>query len=190
MEFLLVGESKLKIVISEEEMHRFGLEGDYSSSACRRSFWRILVLAEEEVGFRTDGDKLLIQFYPLKSGGCEAFVTKLGLLPKESARLVADSDRVTTLSKRRSYYAFDTVDLARAFAASLKVPYPCADLYLGEGASCYLAVEEYRKGGESVEFPIILEFSRPLTADLEYFVTEHLSLVCEGCAIEYLISNT
>ena len=188
MEFLLISDSKLKIIMSEAEVKKFGLEGEYSSPGCRRAFWRVLALAEGEVGFCSEGDKLLIQFYPLNGGGCEVFVTKLGLLSKESARLVADSERVTTLAHRRSYYAFDTVDSARAFAMSLKAPYPSADLYFSEGAVCYLAVEEYTKGGETVEFPPILEFSRPLTADLEYFVTEHIPLTCEGDAIEYLRS--
>jgi hypothetical protein len=189
VEFLLVGDSKLKIIMTECEVHDFGLEGEYSSPGCRRAFWRVLALAEEEVGFRTDGDKLLIQFYPLKAGGCEVFVTKLGLLSKDSARMVTDSERVTTLAHKRSYYAFDSLDGARALARSLKEPYPRADLYLTDGAVCYLAVEEYTKGGESVEFPVILEFSRPLTADLEYYITEHLSPVCQGDGIEYLLSD-
>lgn len=190
VEFLLIGDSKLKIIMSEEEVKDFGLEGEYSSPACRRAFWRVLALAEGEVGFRTEGDKLLIQFYPLKAGGCEVFVTKLGLLSKDSARMVTDSERVTTLAHKRAYYAFDSLDAVRAFAISLKPPYPKADLYAADGSVCYLAVEEYTKGGETVEFPPILEFSRQLTADLEYFVTEHLSLTYEGDAIERILENT
>lgn len=190
VEFLLIGDSKLKIVLSENEVKDFGLEGEYSSTSCRRAFWRVLALAEGEVGFRAEGDKLLIQFYPLKAGGCEVFVTKLGLLSKDSARMVADSERVTTISHRRAYYAFDSIDEVRAFALSLKPPYPKADLYSADGASRYLAVEEYRKGGETVEFPPILEFSRQLTADLEYFITEHLSLTYEGDAIERILEKT
>ena len=189
MEFLLISDSKLKIVISEDEVRDFGLVGEYSSPSCRRAFWRVLSLAEGEVGFKSGGDKLLIQFYPLKGGGCEVFVTKLGILSKESARMVSDSDRVTTIAHRRAYYAFDTIDAARSFAASLYPPYPAADLYTTDGAVCYLALEEYTKGGETVEFPPILEFSRQLTADLEYFITEHLTLACEGNAIESLLNR-
>ncbi len=175
--------------MSEEEVRDFGLEGEYSSPSCRRAFWRVLALAEGEVGFRTEGDKLLIQFYPLKIGGCEVFVTKLGLLSKDCARMVTDSERVTTIAHRRAYYAFDSLDEVRAFALSMKPPYPKADLYSADSAVCYLAVEEYTKGGETVEFPPILEFSRQLTADLEYFITEHLSLIYEGNAIECILEK-
>ena len=70
MEFLLVGESKLKIVASEEEMIEYKLE-DYSSNVSgailRRSFLRVLDIAKSEVGFDPAGDKVLIQFYPIKS---------------------------------------------------------------------------------------------------------------------------
>ena len=188
MEFLLIGDSKLKIIMSETDVQEYGLEGEYTSPSTRRAFWRVLAIAEGEVGFRAAGDKLLIQFYPLKAGGCEVFVTKLGLLSKESARMVTDSERVTTLAHRRSYYAFDGLDMARAFACSLNEPYPTADLFVADGGGCYLAIEEYTKGGETVEFPIILEFSRQLTADLEYYITEHLPRIREGDAIEYLRS--
>jgi hypothetical protein len=34
-----------------------------------------------------------------------------------------------------------------------------------------------------------LEFSRQLTADLEYFITEHLSLIYEGNAIECILET-
>ena len=190
VDFLLIGDSKLKIVMSSDDMKEFKLDSasDCSSPGYRRVFWQVLDRAKCEVGFDTRGDKVLIQFYPLKSGGCEVFVTKLGVLPKESARIVSDSERVTLLSRSKSFYAFESfVDLKRFFAsisARLSEPYPISDLYIADSNVYYLAIEECIKGGENIEFPEILEFARMLTADLEFYVTEHLGCVFCGDALK------
>ena len=90
MEFLLIGESKIKIVLNRKEAERYHLDTstpDVSGPGARRIFWSILEEAKREVGFDPAGDKVLIQLYPLKGGGCEIFVTKLGILSESSARL-------------------------------------------------------------------------------------------------------
>lgn len=190
MEFLLIGESKLKIVISEEEMKKYNLNVISETTggrSFRRSFWRVLDMAKEEVGFDPSGDKVLIQFYPVKSGGCEVFVTKLGILPEASARLVSKSDRIAMLSRRRGFYSFDSLaDLVAAARAIKRVAgdksptadaYFCADKY-------YLSIEEYGKGGEPIEFPSVLEFAKLLTADFGLYISEQGDSLCDGDAIE------
>ena len=87
MEFLLIGESKIKIVLSSAEAKKQGLDttsADVSGPLARRVLWRILDMAKTEVGFDPKGDKVLIQLYPLANGGCELFVTKLGFCPYAS----------------------------------------------------------------------------------------------------------
>lgn len=192
MEFLVIGESKLKIVMSADDMETFNLNGgaDCSSPEYRRAFWRVLDLAKKEVGFDPGGEKILIQFYPIRLGGCEIFVTKLGILSRESARVVADSERVTMLAKTKNCYAFDTPDDLRNFLSAIESSrssvYPSADLYRSTSARQYLIVEEYTKGGEIAEFPDVLEFATVLNSDLEYFITEHFELVAKDVQINAL----
>lgn len=196
MEFLLIGDSKLKIIMTDEDMAIFNLNtgADYASASYRRAFWKVLDLAKEEVGFDPDGDKVLIQFYPVKSGGCEVFVTKLGILSKESARFVSRSDKVTMLSKARGCYAFEKIEDLKSFAISVKAtappPYPNSDVYISAGGKPYLIIEEYGKGGESSEFPSILEYSRALSPDFEFFISEHLCRLTNGDAIEKISELT
>ncbi len=186
---MTLGDSKLKIVMTDEDMREYKLDtaSDYSSPGYRRAFWQVLERAKRDVGFDTGGDKVLIQFYPLKNGGCEVFVTKLGILSAESARLVTKSERVTMLSRDVNFYAFESLsdmkNFHRAVVPRLTEPYPRADVYITDGDICYLSIDEYAKGGEPCEFPEILEFSRRLTADLEFFITEHLTRVTEGDAL-------
>ena len=190
MEFLLIGESKLKIVVNEEEMIANNLENPTDNKAggrLRRAIWRVLDMAKVEVGFDPAGDKVLIQFYPIKSGGCEIFVTKLGILPESSARLVSKSDKISMLSRTKSFYAFSCLEDLISAAKAVKrltedLPavsdvYFCADKY-------YLSIEEYGKGGERTEFPCLLEFSGGLTADFEAYISEHATRLTKGDAIE------
>lgn len=179
MEFLLIGDSKLKIVMTEEDMRTFKLDSgeDYSSLGYRRAFWRVLDLAKAEVGFDPEGDKILIQFYPLKSGGCEVFVTKLGILSKESAKMVTRSDKITMLSKAKRLYAFDSREDLLAFSAAIKSlclsQCPDADVYKNGSARYYIAMEELSRD-DGAELPLLLEYARPVNSDLLFFVSEHL----------------
>lgn len=190
MEFLLIGESKIKIVLSSAEAKKQGLDTsstDVSGPLARRVLWRILDMAKTEVGFDPKGDKVLIQLYPLANGGCELFVTKLGILSESSARLVSKSDRIAMLSKSRSLYRFD--DLSDIISASRAVKSitgdlsPKSDVYL-DGDKYYLSIEEYGKGGEPVEFPCILEFGMGLTAELSSYIYEHADRLTDGDGID------
>ena len=189
MEFLLIGESKLKIVLGEEEMKKYGLSSsaDSGGQSVRRAFWRVLDIAKSEVGFDPAGDKVLIQYYPIKSGGCEIFVTKLGILPEASARLVSRSNKIEVLSRNKSYYAFDSILELRAFCKAIKTAspdsFPKSDVYC-ENEKYFLSIEEYGKGGETVEFPCVLEFARGLTADFGVYISEHADRLSDGDGIE------
>lgn len=90
MEFILIGEDKIKVIMSEEDLEEFELsaeELDYANTETKRMFWDVLSRAKARTGFDTDGQKVLVQLYPSKDGGCEIFVTKLGSLYKESEEL-------------------------------------------------------------------------------------------------------
>lgn len=186
MEFLLIGESKIKIVLTKEEADNYGLDGssaDVSGPGARRIFWRILDRAREEVGFDPCGDKVLIQLYPLKSGGGEIFVTKLGLLSESSARLVSKSDRIALLSKKKSLYAFDNLNdiilASRALMSAAGELSLQSDVYT-DGERYFLSIDEYGKSGEPVEFPCILEFGTALTADISTYISEHATRLTDG----------
>ncbi len=191
VEFLLIGEAKLKIIMSEDEAVRYKLNAlgsECNTAEGRRAFWQVLDMAKSEVGFDPAGDKVLIQFYPVKTGGCEVFVTKLGILPGNSARLVSKSDKVSMLSRKKSYYSFEGLTELLGAIAALKRTLgsfkPRADVYGSDGGKYYLSIEEYGKGGETLEFPSILEFGRSVSPDLQLYVNEHFDKLTDGDALE------
>lgn len=86
MEFILIGEDKIKVMLTEEDLGEFELsadELDYANTETKRMFWDVLSRAKARTGFDTDGQKVLVQLYPSKDGGCEIFVTKLGSIYKD-----------------------------------------------------------------------------------------------------------
>ena len=83
MEWIRISESKLKIMLSAEDAKRYALDcntADFADDATRTVFREILTEVRSETGFDATEDKVYIQMYPSKSGGCELFVTKMGLL--------------------------------------------------------------------------------------------------------------
>ncbi len=192
MEFLLVGDSKLKILLDDAEMKKYKLDSVYADacdSSFRRSFWKILEKAKEAVGFDPGGDKVLIQFYPMQSGGCEVFVTKLGLLSDASARMVSRSDKITMLSRKTGLYSFalldDAVSVCRMISEKSRGELPMSDAYYCNGRF-YLAIDEYGRGGETMEFPFIVEYGSAVPKELAPCVFEHAELLAKENAVKRL----
>ncbi len=80
MELILISNSKLKIMLSPDDMreHRLCCDSvDYSNTETRRAFWSILDEAKQRTGFDAASSRVYIQLYPSRSGGCELYVTKL-----------------------------------------------------------------------------------------------------------------
>lgn len=81
MELIPVGDNKLKIMLTLSDMTRFEIPDGVPDVPCeqiRLAFREILNEASSITGFNTSGDRLYVQYYPSKKGGCELFVTKLG----------------------------------------------------------------------------------------------------------------
>ncbi len=195
MEFLLISEAKLKIVLERAEAESYNIDTgniDCTDALCRRAVWAILDEAKRSVGFDPRGDKILVQFYPVKGAGCEVFITKLGILPPNSAKTVAASDRVALLSKETFIYSFESLEdlmlLARAISKRA-VPPKKSDVYLAEGNRYFLVTEEYGRGGDGSEYPEILEFGRSLPESMLPYILEHSECLSRGDGIDILIKQ-
>lgn len=82
MELILISDTKLKVMLSAEDMQRYHISCDtidYDNPHSRRAFWNILDEAKSRTGFDPAGNKVFVQLYPSREGGCEMFVTKLGV---------------------------------------------------------------------------------------------------------------
>lgn len=172
MRFSSVGGKKLKVTLDKSEAEKYSAltaEGACVGREARVALAEILTAAASEVGFNSSGERLLVQVYPLESGECELFVTRLSAIPEGERRAVTDGG-VMTYSERRVYFLICVPSDLRA-AARAHGERIC-DLYESDGGEYYLAVAERSLGGVSDADPF-LEFGDrvhrlPLGLDGEY----------------------
>ena len=79
MELIMISSSKLKIMLSADDMQKYALDADidYADSKTRKAFRAILEEAKRKTGFDTESEKIFVQLYPSKKGGCEVYITKI-----------------------------------------------------------------------------------------------------------------
>lgn len=146
MELIRISDSKLKIILSEADMRRYALSSDslsYENTETRRAVREMLTEAREEIGFDAAAERLLIQAYPSREGGCEFYVTKIDGIreeePKKSAPSVAKEGKgrvvVYTLPNLAALLA-----VCRHLAATGYREYSAA--YADTGDICYLVLRE------------------------------------------------
>lgn len=103
MEIIRISDSKLKVSLDTEDMTRYDLSTEqmnYNTTETRRVLWQILDEAKHTTGFNAADDRILIQAYPGRKGGCEIYVTKL-----------AAKQDGTPLRGKESLYACPSLDM-------------------------------------------------------------------------------
>lgn len=160
MEFLCVGQTKLKVVLSKAECDAYNIksiDSETKDKAPRQSLRRILDLAQEASSFRVTNERLLVQVYPLSDGGCELFITKLSAISERERRAVKASDELLTVGSRVSVYRFSSLtELTLASRAVQDKTIPC-DVYRADNGEYYISVTETAMSGIS-DCEVLSEF--------------------------------
>ena len=84
MELIPINQSKMKIMLSAPDLqyYELSLHNPHDLSCededVRGAFRHIFDDVEAKTGFHTKGEKLFVQMFTSKCGGCEIFVTRLG----------------------------------------------------------------------------------------------------------------
>lgn len=201
MELILINSSKLKIMLTDDEMKKYELDTDtidYDTTSTRRAFWSILDDAKTRTGFDAASDRVFIQLYPSKKGGCEMYVTKLG----ESCRALRDSRSPArgiqlVPAERHSdrgrfaAYAFEALDsllcvcrrlLSRGWSGE-------SEAYRDQPGRffLFLAAGGYGSCTSLDELSFISEYGSQENADrLRLYISEYGTCICRENAIEQL----
>ena len=139
MEVIRISDSKLKVMLSEEDMERFDLcrdELDYDNTETRRALWEILDEAKKETGFDAAKERVLIQMFRGKRGGCELFVTKVSAASEDAGRKPRKA--------RTNAYLFSDADTVLLMCEKLyALGYrEKSELYRMDGGFCLVIEEE------------------------------------------------
>lgn len=89
MELIVINENKLKVMMNEADMKFYGLdENEFycSITNARDILRRIIDNSPIRTGFENISidEKILVQLYPEKKGGCELYITKISINEKEN----------------------------------------------------------------------------------------------------------
>ena len=79
MEIIRIGENKLKLILTDEDLLKYHLKFEslhYDNTEMRRILWTILDEAKKKTGFDAAAERTLVQTYPGRKGGCEIYVTR------------------------------------------------------------------------------------------------------------------
>ena len=187
MEWIRISMNKLKIMLSAKDAQRYALSpesANYADTLTRRAFRRILTEIREESGFDATEDKVYIQMYPSKEGGCELFVTKMGLLLAEECKKEAPPPRERAVS-RSTLFVFAKMSALLSVCRRLESAHFSgkSQLWTDDGNRYWLFLSE--KSPKTYDF--IEEYGRALEADFgKYFLCEHGRLLCRENAVSLL----
>lgn len=205
MEIIMISETKLKIMLDAEDLQSFSLTAealDYKNTETKRMFWDVLNRAKQSIGFDTDGHRVLVQLFPSRSGGCEMFVSKLGLLCRSEyedqddslSAVIAKNPRISQGESKGTSVAafgFDTMACLLAVCRRLEaLSYDgISDAYVGDDCRCYLFLSDLARTPYVPldEYAFISEYGTPENATmLRHYVQEHARPICHGSAVACL----
>ena len=192
MELILINSSKLKIMLSLDDMKKYDLDADgidYDKAETRRAFWSILDDAKNQTGFDAASDRLFVQLYPSKAGGC---VTKMSV-----PRLPAARHNEQTVLRDRSFggreqtdaYGFDSMDALLCVARRLlSLGFEGeSSVYRDHAGHLFLFLSRYGVGAPLDEFSFILEYGRAENVEqLKLYIREHATCIRDHDAVECL----
>ena len=196
MELILINDSKLKIMLTSEDMIKYDLDcnsASYDNTETRRAFWSILDEAKHHTGFDAASERVLVQLFPSKSGGCEMYITKVGLLcptnnhPDNQSfflpKLNEDSktENATFIFKKMC----SMISACKLAIHSGNIEDSCA--WVDESGLCYLFTKVSHQTNLSYFMGIMSEFGIRLeNSDTLTYIKEHGHQFCTHNAIETL----
>ncbi len=217
MELLRINDRKLKVMLTKEDLADLSLTCDtidYDNTETRRAFWSILDEAKHKTGFDAAKDKVYVQVYPSRSGGCEIYVTRLS-----EGTASAPVSFCKSLFPERTLFRFEKLeDMLSACACLAECGFAsCSSAYCETHAYYLFVGRDDPQPGKDGQLPssrlsrenglnkldnmqiegmrpsrrpsvsaadLVLEFGSKVTLDAEGWLCEHGVCICPDHAVE------
>ncbi len=181
MELIVISDTKLKAILTEEEMEWYGLIGVEREEPPRAAVEHLLAEVRRLSGFDAVGARVLVQLWRDRSGGGEMYVTRLCEDP-------AVGEGGHRMRKNKVLYAFDAMDRMTAACRILAGRAYCgtSDAYRGEDGVWYLCVEDEDNGEEPGILAILSEYGVRRSGTVMTILPEHARLIARGTAVDAL----
>ncbi|MBR7185413.1 MAG: adaptor protein MecA [Clostridia bacterium] len=192
MELILISDSKLKIMLTRDDMQQYALNCDtidYDNTETRRAFWSILDEAKHRTGFDAAAERVFVQLYPSKEGGCEMYVTKLGFDEGRAQRalLPGGASKRGVLRSRICAYRFACLDDLVTVCRRLRLlpASPPSSVWRDDEGGWHLILDETDAAPAPLSF--LCEFGDAEDAGrLSMYIAEHGICVRQGDAAKVL----
>ena len=197
MEWIRISSNKLKIMLNAEDAKRYELNceaSDCTDVITRRVFREILTDVRQETDFDTTDDKIYIQMYPSKEGGCELFVTKIGLMLTSDAPTVGERRKrglphASPSHRRTQFIRFENFEHLLALCRRLFGKFSGeSTAWQDENGSWWLQLTD--DGNPLLlckEFPFLTEYGKQLHgASTLHWLREHARCICPTIAVSVL----
>ena len=199
MELIVISDSKLKVMLSADDMRNYELD-DINSSHTKEAFRNLMRDAREQCGFNGLEGRVFVQLYRSRAGGCELFVTKLakgergsdsGAERGRTGRTYGGEESDDTDYKR--YFGEKTVKSRHViyrFEEMGNLLSICAVLMASGYSGASTAYTEKGKKGyylalDAETYAAGEHFGRLCPSSFYYYINEHCELIC-GDAVPVL----
>jgi negative regulator of genetic competence, sporulation and motility len=204
MEYIIINESRLKIICEPSDLTSRGINADnleYGEAKSREFIDSLLEEARLRYGFESARQKILIELFPDSNGGCEIFVSKLGAIQKEFLQGCSEYPSERSESSKeptptQKIFFFERLDFLLEACKRLMFLKPCrkSQAFYIEQTGYYLYFEAYLEndfeeyGLNSLnEYSFLLEFGEPQSVKCRLpYLEEYARTICKERAIEVL----
>ena len=186
MDFLNINGMKLKVTLSAEECAAYHIDTDrtdYSGGEVKRAIREILSAAERECDFKADGDRVLVQMFPLPDARCEVLVTRLNGITRRDRAELSSTNGLALIEEKHAVFRFSEYpDLLRAVRLVYREGI-VSDLYIDDLGRYYIHAKEEITDGIS-ELEIFTEFGDRLHSLPLAILSEYGTLLAKGDALD------
>lgn len=202
MELIRISDEKLKIMLSAADMTAYDFDPDAlgdGTARTGRAFRLLLADVRRRIPFDTDGKNLTVQYFPLRSGGCEMFISRIPSTgergkksgPRQTAEMTVPAGRQTAGYRRDAAYRFsDLNSLLRACRRLGSAGYSGESMAYRDESGCYYILLMFASPSP-FSMPDQLSFLPEYgdgqdPAYLRIWLREHGTLICACGAVATL----
>ena len=199
MEYILISESKLKVICDINDLAPYGISADsleYGDGNARKFIEDVLEYAKQSLNFETKQYRILVQLYPSADGGCEIFIHRLSLLEKASQKEEKSANKSNNCAPKKTekIFFFNTLDplLEVCKRLSMKEFEGKSSVFYIEEKGYFLLLEIYCELEEYKifmldEYSFISEYGEPQSTSVKIpYLNEYAKCICKSRAIETL----
>ncbi len=189
MEWIRISENKLKIMLTAADTARYALcpeEADLADKGTRRAFREILADAGKASGFDTAEDRVFVQIFPSREGGCELFITKCEV---KTEKLHKRRYTEKQPSCRKLVFTFE--DMSKLIAACKRLKRQGfaneSQAFLDDRGSYWLLLDIFGAENDVIEqYAYVKEYGKEAPAATIKLLSEHAKQICSRKATDLL----